>query len=115
MTMENLHKLAELNKCNFHLAYNEHKTFYESAKQYYTEPPRDYNPDEVGDIDYTKPVWELRIYPFTPISFFWALSNDVDMLLQWGVELLERVHEEDLAEGGKLTQTNKEIFDDKGI
>ena len=70
------------------LALNAHATFYEDAEQYY-HGLRELNPNEVGDIDYNKPLWELQLYPEHAILFYLAISHDLDALIQWGIDIMK--------------------------
>lgn len=85
--MDKLQTLAEAIVCNFHLEFNPHKSMYEQAEEYIRgmgDGSGFY--DEVGDIDFTKDIWVLQIYPRTPIGFIAGVSNNLDELLDWGIE-----------------------------
>lgn len=86
--MEELLKIAQLISSSMSLELNEYKSYYEDPHVYYmvnTSVP----PDLVGEIDWEKDIWELRVYPRTPISFFHGISNDLEALLKWAVDILE--------------------------
>lgn len=81
-----LDQLAEATKCNFHLEFNPHKSYYEDAKEYITTMGNgDGFYDEVGDIDYVKDIWTIQVYPRTPVGFIAAVSNDPDALIEWAI------------------------------
>jgi hypothetical protein len=85
--MSKLDELATETKCNFHLEFNPHKSYYEEAKVYITGMGNgDGFYDEVGDIDYAKDIWTIQVYPRTPIGFIAAVSNNVDKLIDWAIE-----------------------------
>lgn len=84
--MSKLQHLAKHTKCNFHLEFNAHKSYYEKPEEYYSQMGNGHFYDEVGDIDYLKDIWTVQIYARTPVGFIAAISNDIDSLLDWAIE-----------------------------
>lgn len=77
-----IQQLSEVTNCNFHLEFNPHKSVYEEAQEYIG---RNFY-DELDGLDFTKDIWTLQIYPRTPIGFIAGVSNNLDELLDWGIE-----------------------------
>lgn len=42
--------------------------------------------DEVGEVDYQKDIWTVQVYARTPVGFIAAVSNNLDLLIDWAVE-----------------------------
>ena len=83
--MNRLTKLAEATKCDFHLEFNPHKSLYETAEQHFIPMVDDFY-DTVGEIDYSKDIWTIQVYPRTPVGFIAAISNNLDALLDWAID-----------------------------
>jgi len=84
---DKLLQLAAVTDCNFHLEFNPHKAMYEDAKKYITEMGNgDGFYDEVGDIDYSKDIWTIQVYPRTRVGFISAVSNNPYELIDWAIE-----------------------------
>ena len=82
-----LQELTNVINCNFTLDFNPHKSSYEDAETYITEMGNsDGFYDEVGELDYTKDIWTIQVYPHTPIGFISGVSNNLDELLDWAIE-----------------------------
>lgn len=75
--------LTELaNNClTFSIDYNEHLGFYESSNYYYMG-----NFSYVNLTDWNAPVWSIQVYPNTPVSFYSAVSNNLDSLIEWAIK-----------------------------
>jgi hypothetical protein len=83
--MEKLIELTKLTKASFELAANEHRVFYEEPEEYYFGV-RGIEPDRVGEIDWEKDIWDIMVYPRTPVGFVRAISNDLESLIDWAIE-----------------------------
>lgn len=82
-----MNKLKELSKfigASGTIDFNPHKAYYEKAYDYFNG--RDFKPDVIGDIDWNKDIWEVHIYPRTPVGFICGISNNIDDLLDWAIE-----------------------------
>jgi hypothetical protein len=85
--MSKLEDLAKVTECNFHLEFNPHKSTYEEAEPYIREIGDGSGfYDEVGELDFTKDIWTLQIYPRTPVGFIAGVSNNLDDLVDWGID-----------------------------
>lgn len=81
--MDKLLELTELTKCTFILTLNEHNDFYERAQLYYAT--RGLDDMFLGEIDWTKPLFKLQVYPRTPVMFVMGISNNLDELVDWAL------------------------------
>lgn len=82
--MGTLIELAKYTNASAHLELNPHKGFYEDAKSYFTD--REMDLDKIGEIDWSKDIWTLQVYPKTPVGFIQGISNDVNALIDWAIE-----------------------------
>lgn len=73
--------------CSYTVSYNEHLTFYETAESYYQS--KQHQPDQVSEMDWRADVWEIHVYTKTPVAFYSAISNSLEELLLWALELEE--------------------------
>lgn len=85
--MNKLKELAKRNYDSIDLVLNEHRSVYENASTYYKDATRSLSPDVIGEIDYTKDIWTLQVYPRTPVVHYLGISNDLDALIEWGLDL----------------------------
>jgi len=84
--MDKFLELAKLTKASYILGCNEPRGFYEDPKEYYTGKEHGIYPDQVGEIDWSLDIYEIQVYPKTPVGFIKAISNDLDALLDWAIE-----------------------------
>ena len=82
--MNKLDRLAQVVKASGSIELNPHKAIYEEACSYFND--QGFKRDVVGEIDWTKDIWEVHIYPKTPVGFICGISNDIDALLDWAIE-----------------------------
>ena len=67
---------------------DQHKTMFEPAESYYSQVIR--YEDMLGPIDWAKTIWMLSFYPRSTVAFHVTISNDVERLLEWGVETFKK-------------------------
>lgn len=85
--MDKLEELASLTQAGYILNCNEHEQFYESALQFHSL--RNPNTHTIGGIDWGRDIWTIQAYSRTPIVFFFAISNDVNALLDWCIAAIK--------------------------
>ena len=83
--MIELSEIAKHIACEFRLTYNQHKGYYIKEPEAIKKEYMTMLPQQIGVIDWTKDIWYIQIYPYTPIGFSNAVSNDLKALLDWGV------------------------------
>ena len=62
---------------NFSLDFNNHKSYYMSLEDYLDEyrEQKDITPEERKKCIETDTLWEIQLYPLTPISFIYVASS----------------------------------------
>lgn len=71
---------------NFSVSFNPHKSYYESFDDYVSF--RKIEESVITGTDPEKDIWEIQVYPNTPISFILVIGNDLDELLDLLIEEL---------------------------
>lgn len=96
---DNLIKIASLCKGCVSLNYRERSSYYETLREnVITEGDGNgdfYHATEFldGELDkclQTDQYWCLQFYPDSPVGFYHAFSHDLNKLLEWGLNILER-------------------------
>ena len=95
MTTEKLKKLASLCKASITLEYRSQSAYYDTIKKAVENEGEYWAPDEFLSAEdrqkclETDIYWTLHFYPNSPVGFHHAHASDVDMLLDWALEILE--------------------------
>jgi hypothetical protein len=90
---EKLEELNLLTECTYSLGFNRHKGDYQSVRQFWFDPRDPGIPPDVvqaGLFDVDKDVWDIRIYPKTPIGFYHGISNSFELLIDWAIEAIKK-------------------------
>lgn len=102
MTKEKLKKIASMCKSSVSLEYRELSNVYEklSDRVSYADEGSTYMHTSNfldGELDKcikTDEYWNLHFYPETPVGFYSAYSNDLDKLLDWALDILNKIQKE---------------------
>jgi hypothetical protein len=59
---------------SLHISHNQHKDYYEKLSDYIETRMEsgDIAPDDLKECLEKDELWEVQLYPITPISFYWA-------------------------------------------
>lgn len=71
----------------FSIQANPERECYETIEQYMDW--HKLRPALMDGTDLTKKMWEIRVYPNSPISFFTIIGNDLEVLIQTAIDALE--------------------------
>lgn len=91
-TIRKLGAIANSVECSMMLYYNDHKAVYEAPETYYKQEI--FDSEDYAKLDFTKGIWDIRIYDKTPIGFYSKISNDLDEVVDWGYNLLKDLKKE---------------------
>lgn len=79
-------------KCGLHLTHNNHKDYYETVEQYFTNPWMEdttVSPEEMERMVETDEIWELQWYPDTPIGSYKVIAATFEEVLKKAKEVDE--------------------------
>lgn len=80
-----------------HITHNQHKNYYEPLIEYLKDTrsgvdyTKDMDQEDLNECIKTDSLWEIQIYPRTPISFHWFAAST----LERAVELVWEAFKED--------------------
>jgi hypothetical protein len=95
MTIDKVKKLMVGCKCGVYISVNEHKDYYESAKQYIAKAIENiYYPEDTDQITKDKmesmdSIVKIQFYPETPVGFYNVWSYSLDDALDSAISILE--------------------------
>jgi hypothetical protein len=92
MLEEKFNKLNAFVKCSYSLTYNEFNSFYDTPKSYWFDPEHvGIRPDVIqpDKFSITEDIWEIHVYPNTPVMFFHGIANNLEALLDWAIGVIE--------------------------
>lgn len=93
---DKLEKIKSLTKCGIHLTINQHRNYYETAKESINLMQLEDKLDFVGGQETIDKCIELdtiiclQIYPNTPVGSFVLYHYDLDTILQYACDLYEK-------------------------
>lgn len=81
-----LETLLPPHKCSLHLTHNQHKSYYETVQDYTESDPENPLGEWVSEYQKakayeTQELWQLQIYPDTPIGFYCYWGADLSAVL----------------------------------
>ena len=93
--MKKLKQLLAICECNVCLDVNDHRNYYQSVEQAFSEEPESGFRDEIADDVFSEMVRtdtmvSLQVYPKTPGSFFMIYHYDVEMAIDRALEFLNK-------------------------
>ena len=68
-----------------YITHNAHRTNYESVSDYVSRYPHmmsDMSKNEFDKCILADEIWEIKLYPITPISFFWVAASTFERALE---------------------------------
>jgi hypothetical protein len=77
-------KLLATNPYSFSIEYNEHKNYYETVEQCYDDKKDDFV--DWDECVRTNTVYELHVYPRTPIGFYVVYASTLEKAIEKALE-----------------------------
>lgn len=90
--MQKIKDLVALCKCGVHLEYRSRANSYETLKEMIglTHHEKDFlSSEDLQKCIDTDQYWDLQFYPETPIGFYHKTGSDVDVLLDWALDIMK--------------------------
>jgi hypothetical protein len=73
-----------------YITHNGHRVNYESIKQYLDAYPHkdDMSESDIKECIENDEIWEIQLYPVTPISFYWVAAATLERAIEliWETE-----------------------------
>lgn len=82
--------LPEHYSCSIY--HNEHKNYYQSVDQYLKENEKliDCSYHEIKEMIERDEIWEIQLYPLTPISFYKSFASTLEKAIEGIWEAVEK-------------------------
>lgn len=94
--MEKLKKIIDSCKCGFYLSINQHRDYYETVEQHFSdfeELLENIDPIVYNKMKELNTIIDLHFYPNTPIGFYQVYHYDLDKAIDKACDIINELNE----------------------